>query len=416
MEYFLGKEEFSKINESNFNEIKCISRYNITEEDFSNFSSAKITVENNTIICRNEDFFTKFSYLGSLPSTSTSYTTYETSLEERVIFNVVKHQYTLLYVRDKSKTNNILFDNGMKYLRINFVCNKITEIEFYNSYLVIVTRNIEKSKNKRRRLEGPPALGFILIKFIPKSDNEDMLVEVFKTNLYDLPSLNLLSNLYIVTIIFNLSKILLMLENDANVFLMTFNIKTLKFSSLLKFNKCKGVNNLHPRVFYCYSNILQDVIIYVDVVRGIVYIVKESTENGLYIFNKTCLPISGGNILRKICCCSNRNNEIFLLINSFIENEFGNMESDIPFYYDVLNSRTCKLFHQFNKPLGIDAEVFFNPTGEEIFVVDENQLEIYVYKSKVRSLKRACQILVWEQYSSEQLNLMNLPKYLLHND
>jgi len=144
------------------------------------------------------------------------------------------------------------------------------------------------------------------------------------------------------------------------------------------------------------------------------YIIKESNKNCLYISKESSVPLPKGYIIPEINLCNNRNNEIILFIHNSIKSEFGDMSIILSF--DVLLGKTCKTFHQFNNTLGFDRDVFFNSTGEEIFVKQGNRLEIYVYKSKVRSLKQTCQILVWEQYSSEQLDRMNLPKYLLRSD
>jgi len=193
---------------------------------------------------------------------------------------------------------------------------------------------------------------------------------------------------------------------------MTFNIKTLQLSPLFNLKKeCE--NDTH--VFYCYSNIHKDIIIFVAEhdAEYYLYIIKESKENCLYISKETWLPEPEGYTFHNISCCNNRNNEIILFITVIAEHGF----CDRIYYYDVLNGNRCKPFYNCNASDDVyNSKVFFNPTGEEIFVEEENQLDVYVYKSKIRSLKRTCQILVLEQYSSEQLNLMNLPKYLLRSD
>jgi len=310
----------------------------------------------------------------------------------------------LLYIHDKSNRKNLLFHNKSEFLRLNYVIKAINQIIFYNNYLAIVT--IVNTKEH-------PAYAFILIHVIPKSGNEDRLVEVFQTNLNEIPSLSHVDRIIfnqskLLRIIFNQSKLLLLFDSKPNFFFMTFNIKTLQFSDLLKLGRD---NHFCYNVFYCYSNILQDIIIYVDGTSGIVYTVKESNENCLYVYRAISLAIPGNYLITNISLCNNRNNEIILFIKIF---ELGGVASEIIFYYDVLNGETCK--KDLDNPIGFGSSIFFNPTGEEIFIVNNHQLimDVYVYKSKVRSLKRTCQILVLEQYSSEQLNLMNLPKNLLH--
>jgi len=56
--------------------------------------------------------------------------------------------------------------------------------------------------------------------------------------------------------------------------------------------------------------------------------------------------------------------------------------SEIIFYYDVLNGKTCE--KDLNNPIGFGSSIFFNPTGEEIFIVNNHQLimDVYVYKVK----------------------------------
>jgi len=439
MGYFLGIEEINKINTSNLDEMKCITRYNSTEENCLNFrhSNSKITVQKNTIVCQKENNVTKYLYLGKLSSATCNqylpvYKSHETSWRDRIHFDIVDNRETLLYVRDDSKDENMLFVNGMEFLRLNYVFNEITEVQFFNNYLVIVTRNMSDSRNNVEAVQG-----FILIQIIPKSDNEDeRLVEVFQTNLNNI----LHSPTKVVgKIRFNSSKILLLLRSYSNIFLMTFNIRTLQFSSLLELSNC--MNILFNNLFYCSSNILQDLIIFVDTVAGIVYIVKESIENRLYIYKESTILLPEGytieDDIKNVYCCNNRNNEIILFIDVLIESRFAGVEladeefadqefADqefpdelyqfrvITFYYDILNDKTCKILDRFSND-AIMSSIFFNRTGEEIFVSNKNQLDIYVYKSQVRSLKRTCQLLVLQQYSSEQLKKLNLPKYLLVN-
>jgi len=413
MQYFLGKEEINKINVGNFDEIKCIARYSITEEDKRNFSlGTRFTVENNAILCRNVDFFTKFLYLGSLPSESgenlpSSNYTFETTLEKRVHYEVVEDKYTLLYVREISSNKNILFDNGMESLRLNDVIHTIKITELHNNYLVIITERYEMSS-------GEVIDGFILVKVIPKRDNKFRLVEIFQTNLHDIPSFKL-PNLLVDRIIFNSSmnssKLLLVLKENSNLFIMTFDIKTLRFSALFDLEKCKPFYIF--TIFYCYNNLLNDLIILHTCNN--VHIIRQSNDDSLYIYKKTLIPIPTGYMVHNISCCNNRNNEVILFVNALIESELD--ESCIILNLDVLNGKTCQKFHNCNTLIEnfdfFNIQLFFNPTGEEIFVKHESLLEIYVYKSNVRSLKQTCQILVLEQYSIEQLNLMNLPKYIL---
>jgi len=292
----------------------------------------------------------------------------------------------------------------MESLRLNCVIYSIRKTELYDNYLVIITESIKMSSIIH---------GFILVKVIPKSDNKFMLVEIFQTNLYDIPSFNL-PNLRVERIIFNSSmnssKLLLVLRGNLNSFITTFNIKNLQFSALFDLEQCKPFP--FYRFFYCYNNLLSDVIIFLT--GNNVYIIRQSNDNSLYIYQKTLLPISVEYMIRNISCCNNRHNEIILFINAIFLNEIDDSQKCSILSYDVLNGKACKTFHNCDTNFdSYNAKVFFNSTGEEIFVKHKNQLDIYVYNSKVRSLKQTCQIIVLKQYSSEQLNLMNLPKYLL---
>jgi len=196
MEYFFGEEEIEKTNESNFDEIKCIARYNIiTGERFSYYTFHNhVTVENNTILCQDKNFVSKFLYLPSKFSSRKDLSSVKTSWFERVHVKVVEDEYTLLYIRDKFNNKNILFDNGVEFLRLNYVINAIKRTEFYNNYLAIVTENIQ---TKLYKAKSQLDHGFILIKIISKNNNEDKLVELFQTNLVDM------LNLYFEKMIFN---------------------------------------------------------------------------------------------------------------------------------------------------------------------------------------------------------------------
>jgi len=240
-----------------------------------------------------------------------------------------------------------------------------------------------------------------MINIIHKSNNEESLVEVFQTIFNDMPFYQALfsSGSFVESLIFNSSNLLLVWKCYTGTFyLLTFNIKTLKFSSLLELNRCKENRNSFYKVCYYHSNILQDVIIFME--EGIVYIVKESMDNHLYIYKKISLP--EWNMLENIFCCHNRNNEIILFIDAFTI-ELGEV-GKIVALYDVLNGKTRQILFNYPDPFDPNSKIFFNRTGEEIFIVHKNQLDKYVYKSKVRSLKRTCQILVLEQYSSEELS------------
>jgi len=104
--------------------------------------------------------------------------------------------------------------------------------------------------------------------------------------------------------------------------------------------------------------------------------------------------------------CNNRNNEIILLCATDMDEE-EEVEIDEERFMIL---KICVSY--INVPL----EIFFNHTGEEIFIVKDNTLSVFVYKSHVKSLKQTCQMIVLDQYTSEQLNQMDLPKNILISD
>lgn len=196
MDYFLGINEINKVNETNLDEIKCIyTRYKINDYDrrFFDFSHAEINIENNTIVCRYDSInqVVKHIYPGKLESGSDinlpSYKSHEISWKRRVHFDIIEDKDTLLYIRNKSSRRNLLFHNESEFLRLNYVVKAINQIIFYNNYLAIVTRYI-KTQRTRRKTEVPPIHHFIIIKVIPKSDNEFGLVALFQTNLNEIAS------------------------------------------------------------------------------------------------------------------------------------------------------------------------------------------------------------------------------------
>jgi len=173
--------------------------------------------------------------------------------------------------------------------------------------------------------------------------------------------------------------------------------------------------------YYFYHNILKDVVIIVDnhhCHHSMVYVLKVSLDNCLYIYKSATVPMVIG---YGFSLCNNRNNEILLLCAEDMDGyERVEIEEEV-FYanvhflaHDILKEKLYKRLcvSYINVPM----EIFFNRTGEEIFIVKDNTLSVFVYKSHVRSLKQICQIIVLDQYTSEQLNQMDLPKNILISD
>jgi len=176
-------------------------------------------------------------------------------------------------------------------------------------------------------------------------------------------------------------------------------------------------------IFYTFNNILQDLIIAYDREHQIVYVIRQSSDSRLLVYNKITLsnkyPRKKLVHIENVYCCNNRDNEIILFLKLD-----GLKEHIVSF--DVLNLKIHKNIFRIDENKVCDADVtvvmFFNPTGEEIFIVEKNQvgpydhcedlLSIFVYKSKVKSLKEICRMTVYLQYTREQLKHMNLPKFI----
>jgi len=209
------------------------------------------------------------------------------------------------------------------------------------------------------------------------------------------------------------------MRDNTHNFLMTFNTKSLQLSSLLDVKECFEI--MPYNCFYSYSNILKDVIILVDDFAKVVFVVRESMENDLYIYKHISLERYGEDHLQysinQASCCNNRSNEIILFFNAEIPDEFGD-KVPILVYYDILDGKKYQKVVDFNgNDINLNVPIFFNKTGEEIYVTDEErQLNIFVYKSKVRSLKKICQLLVSVYYSEERLKLMILPRLILKDE
>jgi len=105
------------------------------------------------------------------------------------------------------------------------------------------------------------------------------------------------------------SKLLIVWGSMRQTFLVTFNINTLQFSALFQLN-------VHlADTFYCYHNVLKEVIIVFDTSCLTVYVIKETAENSFYIYKQSALKISGVTDVFNSSCCCNRNNEIILFFS-----------------------------------------------------------------------------------------------------
>jgi len=186
----------------------------------------------------------------------------------------------------------------------------------------------------------------------------------------------------------------------------TFDMNTLQFSSAINLNY---TGNL-LKFFYTYHNILEEMIIVYEHDALIIHIIRESSEHKLYIYKKILLTDKMKDyFVYGVEICNNRNSEIILFCNTTGTDD----KRESVLVYELVNDRVYKklcingrdqLIHYFT--------LFFNTTGEEIFLKEENKLNVFVYKSQVRSLKGICQLVVTDQYTNEQIKQFSLPKYI----
>jgi len=409
----------------------------MTEADFNSLWNDKVYVYNHAILCQEEeeDLVKKIFYREKLPQsphTDIEFagnnivldSIYESNIssKNRIKLKTIDDKATLLSIHsDDTEGENMQFENGefdMEYgILFNHKFNEIVAAKSNESYLAIVTGNLEvKHKDDCWifKVEKRPNY-FILIKVIPTNESKSIsLTEVFRINLDEC-----FPNLKVVKIQFNTNlspKLLLIAENEICDYLISFDVQTLQFSSPLKINECLHFSR--HEVFYFYDHILKDIIIFMDNINYVVYIVKQSLQNVLYIYkkNKVTLPDSY-NIIYNTYACNNRNNQIILFFIAQIEEEVTEKLSI--FVYNVFNNeiygKLCDINGDESSPM------FFNSTGEEILVAEKNEsddyvLNVFVYKSKLRSLKTMCQMVVLQQYSKKQLHKMSLPKNMFKWD
>ena len=94
-----------------------------------------------------------------------------------------------------------------------------------------------------------------------------------------------------------------------------------------------------------------------------------------------------------------------------------NRYSQILFFH-LKNGKICifDVFHTSNNTfLTYDEkypEIYFNETGEEIYVLYDQKVSIYLYKSMFKTLLQQCAFVVAKTYTKCQLYNMKLPKRL----
>jgi len=425
MDYFLGIDEIDKIKESNVEDMTCVAQYYITDEQVE-YLKGKTSVKNLCISgCKREidlpkDVFGRgqiiktlfYPGLSSVNESLDSMDKISEFLKDRVQLRIEKNVCTFLSVCNDAVFYDKSFDfENREELRFDHAFTRILQAESNESYLAV---EIGGYKQYCQEEVNPSYL--LLIQIFNKNTKENMLKEIFRTKLD-----KYFPNFKLIKIIFNKnisSKLLLIMQNGISVYVVTFNISNLQFSTALKLEEelssklfyskfdSDGSCGLREDNFnYLYHNILKDIIIIVLSDR--VYVVKQQvTSDSLFIYKSNILPNSLG---YNHGVCTNRNNEIILFYAQDIELEDGDYNIGV-LMYDILKN---KLYEKLCDSNGDSDSINFNDSGEEIFIVDENKLMVFVYKSKVRSLKSICQMLVLEQYTSEQLNLMSLPRNIL---
>jgi len=282
MNYFHDIDEINKIEESDLDNITCVSKFVIKEEDYKVFLEPDVSVTNHAFVCRTKKTVKNFGYLpsGNLPSEPEfvannflESSDIETSWQNRIKYEVVENKYTLLSVRNNLNDRNLKFANGEEVLQFDYVLEEKLHVKFNEDYLIIV---INYGNYKQKKDKNP--VEFILIKIVEKKNEDFVMVKMLKTNLRKyFPSCN---TAYIT---FNMnmpSKLLLILRSSDSNSVATFNINTLKFSSAFKLN-------FHSSdCFYCYHNVLKEVLIFLDTYTFFCVCSKRNNRWFLYLQKK----------------------------------------------------------------------------------------------------------------------------------
>jgi len=409
MAYFLGINEINKVKESCLDDITCIAQYNVSTEVYESFYDSKVTVENHSIICQDENVVRKLLYPGKLPSHTVAiellefYNEINASLKNRIKVEVHEKKFTLLSICGDD--NYMEFDNGETFVRFDHEFSEILPPDINDDYIAIVTGDFKICYKYVTKEKRPNYL--VLFKIIEKNERK-ILVEVFRSNLNE--RFQNIENVIQIKINKKLpSKLLLFMEtSDISPVVATVDMNTLQFSTAINLN-CTERNVLF---FYTYHNILKEIIIVFDVQTLIIHIIRESVEHNLYIYKQTLLKhrLNKDDFIYDVSICNNRTNEIILFCNTI-----GTDEKIRVLVYELVNDKLYKKLCINGREQFIeDIAIFTDTTGEEIFLAAENKLNVFVYKSQVRSLKGICQLVVNDQYTNEQLKKINLPKNIFN--
>jgi len=400
MEYLLGKDVIRKTEESDLNKIKCVA-----ELDF-NFDS---------------DYLSLYKSLTNDYSIICNGTIRDISLKENVL-EICKAKICYLANCTYRRQNKAYFcfngscshnENIDQYIEFNQNITRTTHVEYSNDYLVLIAEFKKRSDQYDDRFTDRC---FLLCRIIHSGSDEIQLKEVFR-KMFD----SSINHYKICKVIFNASSqnVLLIMQKETSAYLMTFDIETFQFT--VKPWLVDGSFSIFTRkhwVFsYCYHNILKEIIIIVDRASKLVLIIKDTKENGIYLYKKSKINEDMNIIHRQITsfCSVNRSNNIVIYFKNGVRGG-SNVCNILP--YDVLKGKIYDpLCYNNRTEFEASDGVFFNQSGEEIFVTkeDEHKLCVFVYKSNVNSLKYICQMIVLQQYTKEQLNQMSLPKYILYD-
>jgi len=397
MEYFLGRDEIDKYKASNFEGMpKSAAKFTISPEDVKCFSYCDAvgtvkTVKHRTLLSQSEQITKKFK----LPSIKTpemigssllKSTTEDAILWKERIQLLIEEERTLLSIVDDNN-EFIKFNDGDNSVHFHYVFTEVFVLGFNENYLVILTGT--DFDDVERHL--------IIVDIKEINSNNKIVKEVFRQNLNEGRNINAITK-----VIFNTTvpKILFLSQIKNHVLLKTFDIKSLKFSSTVT---SQSEYNDPANIVYGYHNILKDIIVVVTSIGKMVTVFRESLQSGLYIYKQSKLNLEYVNSSH---CCINRSNSVVLFIHAI-----GNSGNSRGIYvYDVINEKISP------KPFwNANSDIFSNPSGEEIIVSEENEINVFVYKSRIQSLKYICQVAVLDRYSKEELGKMNLPKTILEN-
>jgi len=146
----------------------------------------------------------------------------------------------------------------------------------------------------------------------------------------------------------------------------TFDMNTLQFSSAINLSYTENL----LKFFYTYQKILKEMIIVFEHNDLILHIIRDSSDHKLYIYKKILLTDMIDKEDTDICdvsICNNRNNEIILFCNTWGKDDTKRSV----LVYELVNDRMYKKLCISGRDQLPNVILFFNTTGEEIFLKEE---------------------------------------------